>query len=73
MALTNSAACFVHDMRHVRGVVATNGTDAALLVWSDAFVDEGGVWTFTDEDGVKYGCSSPRSSEIPTVTATLTI
>ena len=69
-ALTNSAACFVHDMRHVRGVVATNGTDAALLVWSDAFVDEGGVWTFTDEDGVKYGAygnnlPAPDSGLIP--------
>ena len=54
-ALTNSAACFVHDLRRVHGVVATNGTEKVLLVWSDAFVSKRGVWTFTDEDGVKYG------------------
>ena len=69
-ALTNSAARFVHDMRRVRGVVATNGTDTALLVWSDAFVDEDGVWTFTDEDGVAYGAygnnlPAPDSGLIP--------
>lgn len=55
-ALTNSAACFVHDVRRVRGVVATNGTDTALLVWSDAFVDVGGTPTFVfvDANGVSH-------------------
>ena len=66
-SLTNSAACFVHDLRRVRGVVATNDTENALLVWSDAFVDEDGVWTFTDEDGVKYGACGELPSLDPTL------
>ena len=53
-ALTNSAANFSHDLRDVSGVVATNGTQSAILVWSDAFVSEGEAWVFTDENGVRY-------------------
>ena len=68
-ALTNGAANFTHDTRNVRGMVATNGTENALLVWSDAFVDEGGVLTFTyvDEDGVtrKYGALGEIPSPDP--------
>ena len=70
-ALTNGAANFVHDVRNVHGIVATNGTENALLVWSDAFVNEGGVLTFTyvDEDGVtwKYGAlgATPSPGPLP--------
>ena len=55
-SLTNGAANFFHDVRGVRGVVATNGTDTALLVWSDAFVDVGGTPTFVfvDANGVPH-------------------
>lgn len=55
-SLTNGAASFFHDVRNVRGVVATNGTDTALLVWSDAFDDSGDVpsFTYVDEKGVEH-------------------
>ena len=55
-SLTNGAANFFHDVRRVRGVVATNGTDTALLVWSDAFVDADGTpkFVFVDEKGVSH-------------------
>lgn len=57
VALTNGAASFHHDRRGVRGMVATNGTENALLVWSDAFVvDEQGnlVFTYVDANGEKH-------------------
>ena len=64
-ALTNGAANFHHDVRRVRGVVATNGTDKVLLVWSDAFVPDGEGWTFTDKDGAKYGAVGEMPSPDP--------
>ena len=64
-ALTNGAARFSHDVRGVRGVVATNGTDTALLVWADAFVDVGGVLTFVDRDGNVYGVLSELPPPVP--------
>lgn len=43
---------FVHDSRDVRGAVATNAADTVLLVWEDAF-DENGA--FAASDGTVYG------------------
>ena len=43
---------FVHDSRGVKGAVATNAADTVLLVWEDAF-DENGA--FAASDGTVYG------------------
>ena len=64
-ALTNSAASFSHDVRYERGVVATNGTDEVLLVWADAFVDKGGVPTFTRLDASGRGEDFYAMGELP--------
>ena len=55
-ALTNSAAKFFRDDNpNVRGLLATNGADAALLVWRTAvFEDEEGIWWYRGASGSRY-------------------
>ena len=55
-SLTNSAARFFRDdANHVRGIVVSNASETALLIWRTAVSDDG---TYTDEDGNVYAVVS---------------